>query len=386
MQNSPLANELPNPAAHGLHRILMSVDTMGGLWTYALELAEGLAARGLEVTLASMGGLPTPAQREVAAHLAGVELVESEFKLEWMDHPWLDVLAAGEWLLEIEDRLRPDVVHLNGYAHATLPWRAPVLVTAHACACSWHEAVRGAPAGVEWDTYRHEVACGLENADAVTAPSAFMLEALRRHYGFAGAGRVIYNGRQPGARQPLGKEPFIFATGRPGDEAKNMAALDAAAAALPWPVFVAGGGGRPAAAPAGGDHLISIGQVSPDEITDWMGRAMVFALPALYEPSGLTALEAALADCALVLGDIPSLREIWGEAALYVAPRDHAALARTLERLMTDSGLREDYGDRARRRAAELTPERMTQEYLALYLNLLERKRLDEAGGLRLEA
>ncbi len=32
-------------------------------------------------------------------------------------------------------------------------------------------------------------------------------------------------------------------------------------------------------------------------------------LPARYEPFGLSVLEAALSGCALVLGDIPSLRE-----------------------------------------------------------------------------
>lgn len=375
-----------DPAGRGLHRILMSVDTAGGVWTFALELARELAAQGLEVTLASMGELPAPSQREAAARLAGVNLVESEYKLEWMDRPWLDVLAAGEWLLEIEDRLRPDVVHLNGYAHATLPWRAPVLVTAHACACSWHEAVCGTPAGPEWDTYRHEVACGLKNADAVAAPSAFMLAALRGHYGFTGPGRVIYNGRQAGKRQPLGKEPFIFSVGRLGDEAKNLAALEAAGRELPWPVFVAGEPGRPGVNQSGLDHLISIGQLPSAEIADWMGRAMIFALPALYEPFSVTALEAALADCPLVLGDIASLREIWGDDALYVAPRDHVALTRTLERLMTDAALREEYGDRAHQRAAELTPARMTREYLALYFEMLEHKHLDEAGGLRLEA
>ena len=33
----------------------------------------------------------------------------------------------------LERRLRPDVVHLNGYTHGALPWRAPVLVVGHSC-------------------------------------------------------------------------------------------------------------------------------------------------------------------------------------------------------------------------------------------------------------
>jgi glycogen synthase len=58
---------------------------------------------------------------------------------------------------------------------------------------------------------------------------------------------------------------------------------------------------------------------------DWYARASIYALPARYEPFGLSALEAALSGCALILGDIPSLREVWLEAAPYVSPDDESA-------------------------------------------------------------
>jgi glycogen(starch) synthase len=51
-------------------------------------------------------------------------------------------------------------------------------------------------------------------------------------------------------------------------------------------------------------------------------------LPARYEPFGLSVLEAALSGCALVLGDIASLREVWGGAACYVRPGDSRAAPR----------------------------------------------------------
>ena len=56
-----------------------------------------------------------------------------------------------------------------------------------------------------------------------------------------------------------------------------------------------------------------------------MGRAAIYALPARYEPFGLSILEAALSGCALVIGDIPSLREIWADAALFVPSDGHDA-------------------------------------------------------------
>ena len=64
--------------------------------------------------------------------------------------------------------------------------------------------------------------------------------------------------------------------------------------------------------------------------TTWMARAAIYALPARYEPFGLTALEAGLSGCALVLGDIPSLREVWGETACFVPPDDRDAVIEVL--------------------------------------------------------
>ena len=60
--------------------------------------------------------------------------------------------------------------------------------------------------------------------------------------------------------------------------------------------------------------------------------AAIYALPARYEPFRLEVLEAAAPGCALVLGDIASLRELWDGAALFVAPDDDRALRARAER------------------------------------------------------
>src|SRR5581483_11395624 len=109
-------------------RILMTADTIGGVWTYSLELARGLAKHGVEVHLATMGALPTREQRKEASDIRGLLLHTSTCKLEWMDDRWGDVERAGEWLLKLEQTTRPDLIHLNGYAHAVLPWSVPTIV------------------------------------------------------------------------------------------------------------------------------------------------------------------------------------------------------------------------------------------------------------------
>jgi glycosyltransferase involved in cell wall biosynthesis len=94
-------------------------------------------------------------------------------------------------------------------------------------------------------------------------------------------------------------------------------------------------------------------------------------LPAKYEPFGLSALEAGLAGCALVLGDIPSLREVWGDAATFVPPDDDAALLAALEALVRDRALRDAASERARRRAASYTPAAMAARYTNTYGELI---------------
>jgi len=72
-------------------RILMTADTVGGVWTYALELVRGLGESGVEVALATMGSPLTSQQRLAAESIATLEVFESNFKLEWMENPWDDV-------------------------------------------------------------------------------------------------------------------------------------------------------------------------------------------------------------------------------------------------------------------------------------------------------
>src|SRR5687767_1129438 len=126
-----------------------------------------------------------------------------------MEEPWSDVERAGAWLLELEAQLRPDVVHLNGYAHGKLPFRAPVICVGHSCVCSWWRAVHGEEAPDSWDRYRAEVRSGLDGASAIVAPTAFMLRELEREYGPFRRACVIPNGIEIG-ETPRSKERFFF--------------------------------------------------------------------------------------------------------------------------------------------------------------------------------
>lgn len=348
-------------------KVLMSTDTVGGVWNYAVELARALGERGIRVVLAAMGDEPSPSQLDGAASIDTLVLESRPYKLEWMRGAWDDVDAAGEWLLDLEASYRPDVIHLNGYAHGSLPWTAPALVVGHSCVWSWFHAVRGEAPPAGWERYRSRIAEGLHSATMVTAPTSAMLSELRRHYGSFTSGGVAYNARRTDSLTPLERENFVLTAGRLWDEAKNVHVLDAAAESIDWPVFAAGAVNNP----DGGDVKFGavqlLGVLPPSDLGRWMGRASIYALPARYEPFGLTALEAAHAGCALVLGDIDSLREIWQDAAIFVDPEDSDVLAQAVNTLISDRRLLDEMADRARRRAAEFTPEHMVTTYLEMY-------------------
>src|SRR3569832_2300554 len=115
-----------------VRRVLMTTDSVGGVWTFSLGLAEELNRKGIDVALAVLGG-PSEEQQRQVRHVPGLSLYASAYKLEWMDDPWDDVAAACKWLLIFEREFAPDVIHLNSFCHGALPWHAPVILTAHSC-------------------------------------------------------------------------------------------------------------------------------------------------------------------------------------------------------------------------------------------------------------
>jgi len=364
-------------------RVLMTADTVGGVWRYALELADALIRAGHAVTLATMGRLPDRAQRREAAAIPGLALHASAFRLVWMDDPWRDVEAAGEWLLDLARAVRPDVVHVNDLGHAHLPWPAPVLAVVHSCVLSWWRAVHGSDAPPAWARYAGHVRRGLAAADLVVAPSRAMLEQAERLYGPLRASCVVANARSAPPPSALPRGAFVLSAGRLWDEAKNVAALAAVAPRLAWPVHVAGPLRAPDGARPAPPNVRLLGRLGARALRRQYARAPIYALPARYEPFGLSVLEAAQAGCALVLGDIASLRENWDGAAWFAPPDDTDALAAALTRLIADDALRARLGAQARARAAQdaFAPRTMAAAYAGAYARLVRARRAAAPQG-----
>lgn len=355
-------------------RILMTADAVGGVWRYSLDLIGGLIQGGAKVLLATMGPRPSEEQKRQIAAIPNVALVESDFALEWMPNPWADVDAAGKWLLEIAEQFEPHVIHLSGYAHASLPWRRHVLVVAHSCVFSWWRAVHGSAPGAEWDEYRSRVSSGLSAADVIVAPSQSMARSVMNEYDVSPEKlRVIHNFSSIEALQRVQKQPFFLAAGRVWDPAKNIASLEKIAPKLNWPMHIAGSDRGPGDSATEMKSVHFLGMLPYSELLKEMSRASVFVHPALYEPFGLAVLEAARHRCCLVLADIPSLREFWNGAAIFVNPRNPAAWITELNSISMDSEKRARLGELACYRAAEYNADSTVTAYRQLYKSLLER-------------
>lgn len=349
-------------------RILLSADAVGGVWEYAVQLSRGLVDAGHTVRLAVIGdagadrleGLPD-----------GVDAVSAAFRLEWMPDAGDDLERAADWLSEGARVWGADLVHLNQMAYATAEFGVPTLVVVHSDVLSWFEETRGTAPPPEWDAYARCVNRGLAAADVVAAPSRYQSELTRRHYGRA-ADRVIHNGLVPPETSSLPrKTPLVVSAGRAWDEAKGMAVLDAAAGLLgdhAPEVHIMGDTSGPSGQIFSPRHAVTHGRVPRQALDASLRRTSLYVGASLYEPFGLAPLEAAFHGAALVLSDIPSFREIWGDCAAFFPPGDARALADVLADLAPDLRTCERLGQAARDRALDrYTAATFTERYLELY-------------------
>jgi glycosyltransferase involved in cell wall biosynthesis len=341
------------------HRVFLTTDAVGGVWTYTLDVARGFAAKGAIVDIVTLGPSPDAAQREQAAAIPHATLIESGQSLEWCMAGAGQLGDCATQLAALAAAREPASIHLHSpslIGHAE--WPAPVLATLHSCVATWWRAVHGnddLPEVLAWQAAATRL--GLNRAACVIAPGRAFAAAIRDAYALSRPVAVVPNGRPAAAFPPRAGRSGALAAGRLWDQGKNIAAVDRAAArlaaALPeMPVLAAGALEGPNGARIALRHARPLGVMSAGPLAELMAGMAVFVAPAFYEPFGLAILEAAQAGMALVLGDIPTLRESWNDAAVFVDPADDAALAAALARLHAEPEHAATMGAKAQARAA----------------------------------
>jgi glycosyltransferase involved in cell wall biosynthesis len=350
-----------------LRRVLITLDAVGGVWRYAVDVARGLEAHDVACLLVGFGPEPDAAQR---AECGRNELVWTHEPLDWMVSEGAALDRGTGILARLARDWDAGVLHLNLPSQACgLTVGCPVVVASHSCVPTWWRAVHGTdlPSVWAWQVQRNQA--GFQRADAVVVPSASHGVALNAVYNRLPPMHVIYNatGVEP-ASAP--KEPLVLGVDRWWDPGKNGAILDQAATNISWPVILAGPLNGPNGQKIAFRNAQTPGALPHRDVLALMRRSAIFAAPSRYEPFGLAVVEAALSDAALVLADIPSFRELWNEAALFVPPDDSFGWSRAVTELAEDSVLRERLSAEAQARAGQFTLARQAAQLQALYATL----------------
>ena len=173
-------------------------------------------------------------------------------------------------------------------------------------------------------------------------------------------------------RLGLGEAPIVLTVSAKRPH-KNLARLVEAIAlvdAEPRPLLVAPGYEtvfEPELRRRAGDRVRFLGWVDDNVLEGLYAAATCFVFPSLAEGFGLPVLEAMVRGTAVACSRIAPLEEVAADAALYFDPTDSTGMARAIESLLSDAGLRNRLGEAGRERAREFSWARTAEATLVSY-------------------
>ncbi|HEX6262904.1 MAG TPA: glycosyltransferase family 4 protein [Actinomycetota bacterium] len=346
-------------------------DAPGGVQVHVAQLAERLRGRGHRVLVVapsrariddphvvSIGGtIPVPVNGSIA--------------------PIAPRPAAARRTRHALDDFGPDVVHAHepfvpSASMFAVRWGgAPVVATFHAYADRSPLLAAAVPfLRPVWDRLTVRVAVS---------------EAARRFVSrrFRGEIRVVPNGvdvdlfrdARPADLPPGRRVLFVNRLDPRKGFAVMVRAFELLLGSHPDALLVVAGDGKERAAvsdlprPAR-DRVVMLGNVPHDLLPPYHAACEVFAAPAVGRESfGIVLVEAMAAGLPVVASDIPGYREVVrrGDDGLLVPPRDTAALAAALRRVLDDHELAERLRDAGRARSAGYSWETVTRQVETAY-------------------
>ncbi|NHC45897.1 glycosyltransferase family 4 protein [Motilibacter aurantiacus] len=315
-----------------------------GVQRYAIEISRALLRAGLQPTFLAPSSAP-------ASELADELSVQRRGRLA--GHPWeqfeLPYLARDGMLVNLTNTgpvaVRRQVVTIHDAAVFTFP-----------------EAY--SPVFRRW--YQVMLPVLGRQARAVMTVSEFSRSQLLEHCRVPAAKVTVTSG---GSQHVLGTEPDNEVlerhglTGRPfvlavssQNPTKNFPRLAQALSQLDgsgFDIVIAGGTNsrifnESTSLP---DAVKQLGYVTDPELVALYRAAGCFVFPSLYEGFGLPLVEAMALGCPVVASDAGPMREIAGDAAVFVDPQSVESISAAIARVMADADLRESMSRRGRERS-----------------------------------
>ena len=359
-------------------RVLMTVDSVGGVWRYAMTLARGLQRCGVQTIFCGFGPPPRPDQREEASGIG--KLVWTDLPLDWTVESPEQLAGIPHTIAALAEAHGADLIHLNLPSQAAgLRTSRPIITVTHSCTVTWFRTVHGDDGPASWHWQKELNRDGFRRSSLVLAPSQSHACLTESCYNIGPVETVLNASAppEPGADAPC-RLDLVYAAGRWWDDGKNPGGLDEIARLSPWPVLALGATQGPQGQAVQLNHARTVGSLPHETVRVLAKCATIFVSPSRYEPFGLAALEAASGGAALVLSDIPTYRELWGDAALFASPDSPEDFALQIERLAGDEALRRTHSDRAQQRAVGFTPGRQARAMHRHYLQVTKNHKIEE--------
>jgi glycosyltransferase involved in cell wall biosynthesis len=370
----------------GLDLLYLVPGETGGRETYARELVPALLERSRELELVAF--VNRDAGPRLAAELgdgvrAVVVPVSARSRAQW---------ALGELALVSLAARRARVEVLHSMANFAPAWgRFRRVVTIHDL------QYRAVPELLSWPMRSGTsalVSLAAHRADRIIAVSAAGREEIVAGLGVARERiDVVPNGVRPPPAAPstagvrerhrLGQRPVVLAVATNLPHKNLPVVIDALAlmSSEQRPMLVMVGHGTDdgallaRAATAGvAEDVRLLGARSTEELESLYALADCLVLPTLHEGFGLPVLEAMARSVPVVCSDIPALREVAGEAALYLDPHAPARIAARISELLADAGLAGRLRELGRARAAGFSWSAAAEGTLASYRRALARR------------
>lgn len=118
--------------------------------------------------------------------------------------------------------------------------------------------------------------------------------------------------------------------------------------------------------------------ISSDDIGELYQNALCLLFPTFYEGFGLPAVEAMAHGCPVVTSDIPVMREVCGDAALYCNPNEPGEIADKVRMLAESSEMRAQLSRRGLHRAAQFSWERCARETFGVLHRVITERAADQ--------
>jgi glycogen synthase len=351
-------------------KILMTTDTKEDKWQFTLNLVSSLCDENIEVVLLAMGPKLYNHQLEELENLApNTHFYHQSITPEWKENDLTGIPKAGIWINKIFASENPDIIHLNHYSPACIHWDVPVVLSPQACIMLLENLSSVEELPEKFHKIFHMSQIALHAADAVVFPTAALLAHFTCVYGQISKAHVIPPGIREIYRPSDQKFPMVFSEGHLDDPNLNLNLLLLAAPYIDGEIFIAGEKEQVMRLPK---NVRFLGNLSRQQKSNWLKMASIFALPARLDPFGLAFLEAASNRCALIGGDTPYLKEIWGDAMEYVSIDNPDALAAACNEGLHFPHKALAHGENAFSRVQKFNQRDIAIQYKELYLNLLQ--------------